>query len=159
MHEPVLSDPVLLPGAGPQAGLCGEFLKDKEATHAHNCGAQLPGGHHCPSEGPQSLPAQVQLLCCSQGEAGGCSQPEITQAPSLPRLTSQFFELDVYHSDGTPLTSDQIFVQLEKIWNSSLQTNKEPVGILTSNHRNTWAKAYNTLIKGASRAGAFLCAK
>ncbi|XP_055455671.1 carnitine O-acetyltransferase [Psammomys obesus] len=59
----------------------------------------------------------------------------------------QFFELDVYHSDGTPLTSDQIFVQLEKIWNSSLQTNKEPVGILTSNHRNTWAKAYNTLIK------------
>lgn len=55
----------------------------------------------------------------------------------------------MYHSDGTPLTSDQIFVQLEKIWNSSLQTNKEPVGILTSNHRNSWAKAYNTLIKGA----------
>uniref|UniRef100_A0A452V3G4 Carnitine O-acetyltransferase n=1 Tax=Ursus maritimus TaxID=29073 RepID=A0A452V3G4_URSMA len=60
---------------------------------------------------------------------------------------AMFFELDVYHSDGTPLTSDQIFVQLEKIWNSSLQTNKEPVGILTSNHRNSWAKAYNTLIK------------
>ncbi|XP_069093148.1 carnitine O-acetyltransferase [Pleurodeles waltl] len=59
----------------------------------------------------------------------------------------QFFELDVYNSDGTPLTSDQIFVQLEKIWNTSLQTNKEPIGILTSNHRNTWAKAYNTLIK------------
>uniref|UniRef100_G1Q3Y0 Choline/carnitine acyltransferase domain-containing protein n=1 Tax=Myotis lucifugus TaxID=59463 RepID=G1Q3Y0_MYOLU len=58
----------------------------------------------------------------------------------------QFFELDVYHSDGTPLTSDQLFVQPEKIWNSSLQTNKEPVGILTSNHRNSWAKAYNTLI-------------
>lgn len=59
----------------------------------------------------------------------------------------------MYHSDGTPLTSDQIFVQLEKIWNSSLQTNKEPVGILTSNHRNTWAKAYNTLIKGAPGQG------
>lgn len=54
----------------------------------------------------------------------------------------------MYHSDGTPLTSDQIFTQLEKIWNSSLQTNKEPVGILTSNHRNSWAKAYSTLIKG-----------
>lgn len=67
---------------------------------------------------------------------------------SPPACTGQFFELDVYHSDGTPLTSDQIFVQLEKIWNSSLQTNKEPVGILTSNHRNSWAKAYNTLIKG-----------
>lgn len=59
----------------------------------------------------------------------------------------QFFVLDVYNSDGTPLTVDQIYVQLEKIWNSSLQTNKEPVGILTSNHRNTWGKAYNNLIK------------
>ncbi|KAM5145735.1 carnitine O-acetyltransferase [Mantella aurantiaca] len=59
----------------------------------------------------------------------------------------QFFELDVYHSDGTPLTSDQIFIQLEKIWGTSLQTNKEPIGILTTNHRNSWAKAYNNLIK------------
>lgn len=63
----------------------------------------------------------------------------------------------MYHSDGTPLTSDQIFVQLEKIWNSSLQTNKEPVGILTSNHRNSWAKAYNTLIKGVGGGGTHLC--
>ncbi|XP_026125578.1 carnitine O-acetyltransferase isoform X1 [Carassius auratus] len=59
----------------------------------------------------------------------------------------QFFILDVYNSDGSPLTVDQICVQLEKIWNTSLQTNKEPVGILTSNHRNTWGKAYNNLIK------------
>uniref|UniRef100_A0A8B9LFC0 Carnitine O-acetyltransferase n=1 Tax=Astyanax mexicanus TaxID=7994 RepID=A0A8B9LFC0_ASTMX len=59
----------------------------------------------------------------------------------------QFFVLDVYNSDGSPLTVDQIYVQLEKIWNSSLQTNKEPIGILTSNHRNTWGKAYNNLIK------------
>ncbi|XP_018426342.1 PREDICTED: carnitine O-acetyltransferase [Nanorana parkeri] len=59
----------------------------------------------------------------------------------------QFFELDVYHSDGTPLTTDQIFIQLEKIWGTSLQSNKEPIGILTTNHRNSWAKAYNNLIK------------
>ncbi|XP_074527429.1 carnitine O-acetyltransferase-like isoform X2 [Halichoeres trimaculatus] len=59
----------------------------------------------------------------------------------------QFFVLDVYNSDGTPLTVDQLYMQLEKIWNSSLQTNKEPVGILTSQHRNTWGKAYNNLIK------------
>ncbi|TRZ00594.1 hypothetical protein DNTS_006463 [Danionella cerebrum] len=59
----------------------------------------------------------------------------------------QFFVLDVYNSDGTPLTVDQIYIQLEKIWNSSLQTNKEPIGILTSNHRNSWGKAYNNLIK------------
>lgn len=68
MHEPVLSDPVFLPCAGPQAGLRGEFLKDEEATHAHNRGAQLPGGHHCPSEGPQPHPALLQLLRCSQGQ-------------------------------------------------------------------------------------------
>lgn len=60
----------------------------------------------------------------------------------------KFFILDVYNSDGTPLTVDQLYMQLEKIWNSSLQTNKEPIGILTSNHRNTWGKAYNNLIKG-----------
>uniref|UniRef100_A0A8C2DBV3 Carnitine O-acetyltransferase n=1 Tax=Cyprinus carpio TaxID=7962 RepID=A0A8C2DBV3_CYPCA len=59
----------------------------------------------------------------------------------------QFFVLDVYNSDGTPLTVDQIYIQLEKIWNSSLQSNKEPIGILTSNHRNSWGKAYNNLIK------------
>ncbi|XP_077334616.1 carnitine O-acetyltransferase isoform X2 [Lithobates pipiens] len=59
----------------------------------------------------------------------------------------QFFELDVYHSDGTPLTADQIFIQLEKIWGTSLQSNKEPIGILTTNHRNSWAKAYSNLIK------------
>uniref|UniRef100_A0A3Q4GN16 Carnitine O-acetyltransferase n=1 Tax=Neolamprologus brichardi TaxID=32507 RepID=A0A3Q4GN16_NEOBR len=59
----------------------------------------------------------------------------------------QFFVLDVYNSDGTALTVDQIYMQLEKIWNSSLQTNKEPIGILTSQHRNTWGKAYNNLIK------------
>ncbi|XP_074082091.1 carnitine O-acetyltransferase-like isoform X1 [Macrotis lagotis] len=59
----------------------------------------------------------------------------------------QFFELDVYHSDGSPFSADQIFTQLEKIRNSSLKTNKEPVGILTSSDRNTWAKAYNNLIK------------
>uniref|UniRef100_A0ACB8F174 Uncharacterized protein n=1 Tax=Sphaerodactylus townsendi TaxID=933632 RepID=A0ACB8F174_9SAUR len=59
----------------------------------------------------------------------------------------QFFELDVYSSDGSPLTTDQIFIQLEKIWNTSLQTNKEPIGILTTNHRNSWAKAYSNLIK------------
>ncbi|XP_032905233.1 carnitine O-acetyltransferase isoform X2 [Amblyraja radiata] len=59
----------------------------------------------------------------------------------------QFFELFVYNSDGSPLTVDQLYMQLEKIWHSSLQTNKEPIGILSTGHRNSWANAYNTLIK------------
>uniref|UniRef100_A0A3B5BHJ1 Carnitine O-acetyltransferase-like n=1 Tax=Stegastes partitus TaxID=144197 RepID=A0A3B5BHJ1_9TELE len=59
----------------------------------------------------------------------------------------QFFVLDVYNDDGSPLTADQLSVQLEKICSASSGTSSEPVGILTTQHRDTWGKAYAGLVK------------
>ncbi|XP_029025706.1 carnitine O-acetyltransferase isoform X2 [Betta splendens] len=59
----------------------------------------------------------------------------------------EFFVLDVYNSDGSVLTAEQLCAQLEKICNSSPKLNNQPVGILTTQHRDTWAKAYINLIK------------
>ncbi|KAM7370232.1 hypothetical protein PAMP_011503 [Pampus punctatissimus] len=60
---------------------------------------------------------------------------------------SEFFVLDVYNSDGTPLTVDQLFIQLQRICKASLQTNMEPVGILTTQDRDSWNKTYINFIK------------
>lgn len=154
---------------GPKQDSVVNFLKSKKPpTHitvVHNYQVSTTAL----SEEPQPQPDSSSFLpgpCCTGCDLHCQGQERLVVlvclrplSPSLPVWASQFFELDVYHSDGTPFTSDQIFVQLEKIWNSSLQSNKEPVGILTSNHRNTWSKAYNNLIKGTSRAGASLHAR
>uniref|UniRef100_A0A8C5HID8 Carnitine O-acetyltransferase n=1 Tax=Gouania willdenowi TaxID=441366 RepID=A0A8C5HID8_GOUWI len=77
----------------------------------------------------------------------------VNHAKSSPRPTHitvvhnfQFFLLDVYNADGTPLTANQMSVQLEKICRASQESSSEPVGILTTLHRDSWGKAYHTLI-------------
>ncbi|XP_031731600.1 carnitine O-acetyltransferase [Anarrhichthys ocellatus] len=57
----------------------------------------------------------------------------------------EFYVLEVYNSDGTPLTADELCVQLERICSCSPQTDMEPVGILTTQHRDSWGRAYVTL--------------
>lgn len=59
----------------------------------------------------------------------------------------QFFKLDVYNSDGTPLTADQLFIQLQRICSTPDLDNTEPVGILTTQQRDSWGKTYLNLIK------------
>ncbi|XP_042305048.1 carnitine O-acetyltransferase-like [Sceloporus undulatus] len=59
----------------------------------------------------------------------------------------QFFQLEVYNSDGTPLTVDQLHWQLQRIRAQSWKTDKEPLGVLTSDHRHTWGQAYTTLMR------------
>ncbi|KAM6901374.1 carnitine O-acetyltransferase [Lycodopsis pacificus] len=57
----------------------------------------------------------------------------------------EFYVLEVYNSDGTPLTADELCLQLERICSCSPQTDTEPVGILTTQHRDSWGRAYVTL--------------
>lgn len=65
----------------------------------------------------------------------------------------QFFEVEVYNSDGTPLTVDQLHVQLQRVRAQSWKTDKEPLGLLTSDHRHTWGLAYTTLMRGTLPPG------
>uniref|UniRef100_A0A8C7VG07 Choline/carnitine acyltransferase domain-containing protein n=1 Tax=Oncorhynchus mykiss TaxID=8022 RepID=A0A8C7VG07_ONCMY len=60
----------------------------------------------------------------------------------------QFFQMDVYNSDGSRMTESQIHAQLLRIRAESWKTDKEPMGILTSEHRQTWGQAYSRLLKG-----------
>ncbi|XP_034400414.1 carnitine O-acetyltransferase b [Cyclopterus lumpus] len=59
----------------------------------------------------------------------------------------QFFQLEVYNSDGSRMTESQIHSQLLRIRSQSWKTDKEPMGILTSEHRHTWGEAYNRLLR------------
>ncbi|KAG7262132.1 hypothetical protein CRUP_003944 [Coryphaenoides rupestris] len=59
----------------------------------------------------------------------------------------QFFALEVYDHTGAPLSVDQLHHQLQKLcYVSPRADEEEPVGILTSQHRDVWGRAYQDLI-------------
>lgn len=59
---------------------------------------------------------------------------------------NHYFSVDVYGEDGAPLNESQLLAQLQMVVKQS-QHIKNPIGILTTEHRDTWAKAYKRLCK------------
>ncbi|XP_067140741.1 carnitine O-acetyltransferase-like isoform X2 [Centruroides vittatus] len=59
---------------------------------------------------------------------------------------NHYFQVNVFGSDGAPLNERQIFSQLELVVAQS-KFPKKPIGVLTTEHRDTWAKAYKRLCK------------
>lgn len=54
----------------------------------------------------------------------------------------------MWGEDGVQLSEDQIVQQLKKVIEQSSSPNGKGIGILTSDNRNNWAKAYQQLVKG-----------
>lgn len=59
---------------------------------------------------------------------------------------NNFFKVPAYDNNGEILKPEKIFGQLKAVINSSPKV-AEPVGILTSEHRDTWAQVYKELVK------------
>ncbi|XP_050675777.1 carnitine O-acetyltransferase-like [Leptidea sinapis] len=62
---------------------------------------------------------------------------------------NHLFHLDLWGSDGKKLSQQQIIEALKTIKKLSCNPNNEGVGILSSENRDTWAKAYELLSKEA----------
>ncbi|CAG9784470.1 unnamed protein product [Diatraea saccharalis] len=57
------------------------------------------------------------------------------------------FHVDLWGDDNQMLNEDQIVKQLKDVMEHSKSRTDTPVGILTSENRDVWAKAYNILVK------------
>ncbi|XP_063376290.1 carnitine O-acetyltransferase [Cydia fagiglandana] len=60
---------------------------------------------------------------------------------------NHIFHVDLWGDDGKVLNEDQIVQQLQKVIEMSKAPSPDGIGILTSENRNAWAKAYDVLIK------------
>ncbi|XP_045459314.1 carnitine O-acetyltransferase-like [Melitaea cinxia] len=60
---------------------------------------------------------------------------------------NHIFHVDIWGNDGKRLNEDQIVQILQKVVDSSQSPATDPIGILTSENRDNWAKAYQILSK------------
>lgn len=58
-----------------------------------------------------------------------------------------FFRVDVYDSSGAALGEQQVYELLCQVVEHSQRPNPHPIGLLTTENRNVWGRAYNTLRK------------
>ncbi|CAH1785909.1 unnamed protein product, partial [Owenia fusiformis] len=77
-----------------------------------------------------------------------CYPPDEPDPPKhiIVAHNNYFFKMDLYGHDWKPLNMEQLFKQLQLIVERS-QKRCLPLGILTAENRNTWAKAYNRLMR------------
>lgn len=55
--------------------------------------------------------------------------------------------MDLYGSNNQPLNTEQLHVQLKHVVRQSKEV-ETPIGLLTTENRNKWAKSYELLLKG-----------
>lgn len=63
-------------------------------------------------------------------------------------LIKQIFILKVFGEDGVLMNEEQLIKQLQNIVSQSEKRIENPVGIMTTEHRDTWGRIYNILIEG-----------
>ncbi|KAI4464457.1 carnitine o-acyltransferase [Holotrichia oblita] len=62
---------------------------------------------------------------------------------------NHFFKVELFGNNGEVISEKQLFNQLQTILEQSV-TPAAPIGILTTDHRDNWGKAYQLLIKDPS---------
>ena len=67
---------------------------------------------------------------------------------------NHFFSLDVYDTQGNPLSVDDLYHQLNKIKMDSTEAGV-PLGVMTTEHRDTWGKVYTELSQDPTNRQSF----
>ena len=58
------------------------------------------------------------------------------------------FAMDVYNENGRPLSTLQLYNHLQNIVNQSATPADVQLGIMTTEHRDTWAKVFKLISQG-----------